>query len=682
LKALFSHPLFAFGLALRILLIGVMSPEPVIDWYLPFLDATTASFSLNPWGLWLAGEGSAVAFPYGYAMWLLFLPLTLIAKLLGVPLFFGYMGTLLLADIALLLVLWQLVPGRRIKLLLAAYWLSPIVIFASYGLGFNDLLPVLLLVSALYFLRALKLEIAGALVVAAISCKLSMIIALPFFAIYLVSNRAVRQLWSRFVLGLAVAGLVFGVPFLMSREAIYMLFSIAEMGKIFHLALDLGGDTQIYLVPLLYLVLLYLVLLYAVWRVRRLNFDLFQATLGMAFLAVVLTTHAEPGWFVWAIPFLVFYQSNTDRTAMLLIGAFSALYLLSAILAHPLMFSGQQLDLVDVVSPRMTSLLQTALVATGIVLVVRMWREMVSRNDFFRLSRSPFVMGVAGDSGAGKDVFSRAIEGLFGSHSVVMLAGDSYHLWDRQKPMWQVMTHLNPMANDIEGFTNDLVSLMDGKAIQSREYDHETGRMSSLAMLKSRDFIIANGLHALYLPILRDCYHLSVYLDIDEGLRRYFKIRRDVQERGHEIEAVNDAFDKREEDAQRFIRPQVKHADLVLSLQPIHPRMIADPTAEQVLRYKLTVRTSQKFNERSLVRVLVGVCGLHVDLSVNEDNTEIEFTIEGDTSAEDVSMAAGMLCPRIVEFLDTEPEWQDGVLGLMQLVTLSHINQALTKRII
>ena len=38
--------------------------------------------------------------------------------------------------------------------------------------------------------------------------------------------------------------------------------------------------------------------------------------------------------------------------------------------------------------------------------------------------------------------------------------------------------------------------------------------------------------------------------------------------------------------------------------------------------------------------------------------------------------------PQIFEFLDLKPKWQNGVLGLMQLITLSHINQALTRRFI
>jgi hypothetical protein len=56
--------------------------------------------------------------------------------------------------------------------------------------------------------------------------------------------------------------------------------------------------------------------------------------------------------------------------------------------------------------------------------------------------------------------------------------------------------------------------------------------------------------------------------------------------------------------------------------------------------------------------------------------------IEGETTAQDIALAAQMICPRIFEFLDIHPKWQGGVIGLMQLITLLHINQSLTKRFI
>jgi hypothetical protein len=69
-------------------------------------------------------------------------------------------------------------------------------------------------------------------------------------------------------------------------------------------------------------------------------------------------------------------------------------------------------------------------------------------------------------------------------------------------------------------------------------------------------------------------------------------------------------------------------------------------------------------------------------MEVSKDGYGVQLTIEGETSAQDIEMAARMISPRVFDFLDIKPDWKDGVMGLMQLITLSHINQALTKRFI
>lgn len=683
MKQLFLHPLFALGLLIRLALIAGLAPLAVAEWYGPFLDASINHLSLDPWSTWQTSGGSPAAFPYGYAMWLLFLPFVLLAKLLSLPATLAYALTLLSCDILLMLVLRLILPERS-RLLLGAYWLSPIIILASYGLGLNDLIPVLLLTLSLYFTRNYRLQAAGALCACAISAKLSMVVALPLFFVYLYNNRPLRKRMIKFLYGFAAAGGVLFVPFMFSSSGLSMLLSTPEIGKIYTLALDLGAHSTVYVVPLVYLLMLY----YA-WRVRRLNFELFQSIAGLAFLMIVFMTPASPGWFVWSIPFLLSYQAMSGRVAITLTAIFSGLYVFSTLINAPLRLQGGGvldihllLHLSSQLGSVASSLLLTGMVAIGIVLALRIWRETINRNDYFRLSRKPFVIGIAGDSGAGKDTYSDSITGLFGDHSVVKLSGDDYHLWDRQKPMWQVMTHLNPMANDLEGFCNDLIALTDGKSIHSRHYDHQTGKMSKPHRIDSNDFVIASGLHALYMPILRDCYNLKIFLDIDESLRRHFKLQRDVRQRGHTLERVMSSFQKREPDSERFIRPQSQHADLILSLQPIHSRMLDELKDDQPLRLKLVVRTRHGFNELSLTRVLVGICGLHVDIDSSPDGTEMMITIEGESSSDDIAQAARILCPRIIEFLDIEPQWDAGVAGWMQLITLSHINQALTKRII
>ena len=683
MKKLFLHPMFAIGLLLRLALIASLAPLSVTRWYAPFLEISTSSLTIDPWSAWISSGGTVIAFPYGYAMWFAFVPLTLAAKFVGAPLIYAYYFTLLAADLGLLFALRRLVPNRQ-RLLLFAYWISPITILASYGLGLNDLVPALLLVLSLVCLQKVKLKLAGLFLAAAISAKLSMIVALPFFAIYLFNNRALRQNARLFLSGFVVCTGLLWVPFLLSTSGLKMLLGNPEITKIYQLSVNLGVGVSIYVVPLIYLLVLYFA-----WRVRRLNFNLFQATIGIAFLLIVLATPASPGWFVWCLPFLVLYLAMSGRIAIVLVGSFSAVYVLSALFVTPLQFAnGHQYALADqlnnfgIFGQNAVSLFHTAMVALGIILAIRIWREAISRNDFFRLSRKPFVIGVAGDSGAGKDTFAAAVTGLFGTHSVVNLSGDDYHLWDRQKPMWQVMTHLNPMANDLEGFCNDLVALTDGKSVSARHYDHGTGKMSKPFRIDSNDVIIASGLHALYFPVVRGCYNLKIYLDIDEDLRKHFKLKRDVHQRGHTIEKVLGSFEKREPDSERFIRPQSNYADLILSLQPIHPRMLDGIDDKHPIRLKLVVKTRNGFNELSLHRVLVGVCGLHADIEVSSDGAEVQLTIEGEASSADIAVAAQMLCPQVLEFLDVLPKWHDGMLGLMQLVTLSHISQALTKKII
>lgn len=679
-----KQPLFMVGLVLRLGLIVAILPNPVGQWYVPFIDISLNTFSFDPWQTWLSQGGAAIAFPYGYAMWLFLLPLSLLCKLLAIPLAYGYGLSLIAADFGLLLILRRLLKTKD-WVLLTIYWLSPISLIASYCLGYNDIIPVFLLMSAVCFLRGHRLIWSGVLMVAAISAKLSMVLGLPFFLIYLFHNGNLRQILQKYLVGLALGFCAFFLPFLLSPAGMGMLASNPEVEKIYQLSISLVRNTAIYLVPLAYLLMVY-----AAWRIKRMNFELFNAILGMAFLLVVLLTPASPGWFIWILPLLVAYQVCGDRAAIYITSIFSALYAFSAIL-----FVGSQLETIlqvldmqnalgdtQLISARLVSLTHTALVATGIVLAVRIWRETVIRNDFFRLSRKPFVIGVAGDSGAGKDTFANAIAGLFGSHSVASISGDDYHLWDRHQPMWQVMTHINPAANDLESFAKNLVSLTDGRSIQACHYDHDTGKMSRPFTVKSNDIIIASGLHALYLPILRECYDLSIYLDIDEDLRTYFKVQRDVNKRGYTIERVLDALAKRKPDSEKFIRPQAAFADLIYSLRPIHSSSLENASESNPPRLKLVVKSRHGFNELSLKRVLIGVCGLHVDMNTNADVSEVEISIEGEASAEDIQMAAKLICPQIFEFLDLKPQWQNGVLGLMQLVTLSHINQALTRRFI
>ncbi|MBN8750759.1 MAG: uridine kinase, partial [Variovorax sp.] len=132
----------------------------------------------------------------------------------------------------------------------------------------------------------------------------------------------------------------------------------------------------------------------------------------------------------------------------------------------------------------------------------------------------------------------------------------------------------------------------------------------------------------------------------------------------------------------QFIKPQRDHAQLVLSLLPTNPRLLETATDPSELRFRLLVRSPHGFHEDALVRSLVAICGLHVDVALDGDNSTVEMRIEGETHAEDIALAAKALVPQLLPLLKRPPRWHDGITGLMQLIVLAHLNEAVRRRLL
>ncbi len=688
IRKIITHPLFTVGILARLAMIALGDSSYVHDAYAPFLQASIADFGLDPWGAWLSQTGlatwvnpagaAAMVFPYGYAMWLVFLPFAAVCAFLGLNMETAYFAALLLADFALLLMLLRL-TGVSLKNMLIIYWLSPIIVIATYYLGLNDIIPATLLISSIAFMRKGKYFIAGCFLAAAVSAKISMLLTLPFFIIFIFQNKSLRRFLLVFVCGLLSAIAVLFFPLLFSSAGIDMIFNNPEIHKLYQIYIPLGAQVSIYVIPMFYIVMMYVA-----WRIRRPNLDLFIALLGISLLGFVLLTASSPGWFIWSIPFLVYYQAKNNKRTTAIVLLFSLAYAAAYLL--PPLFNGQISLFLQKHFPahQFTPdfLLQTVVAALGIILLIHIYRESIYKNYYFRLSKKPFAIGVAGDSGAGKDTYVNSLEDIIGTHSTTKISGDDYHRWDRHKPMWKAMTHLNPMANYLEHFTDNILQLVDGSPITSSHYDHSSGKMSRPRKIYSNDFILVSGLHSLHLPMLRECYDLSIYLDMDEGLRRYLKFKRDVKDRGHSPEKVLADIERRQMDSERFIQPQCAYADLIFSIKPNTDILHNFAEIEKMPPLQLHVASRLDYNVQSLDRVLLGVFGLYVDTLLPDAGFDSNICIDGDMQSEELAMAAAMLCQDAFDFIDFSPRWSSGTLGLMQLITLMHINWSFKRRII
>ena len=192
--------------------------------------------------------------------------------------------------------------------------------------------------------------------------------------------------------------------------------------------------------------------------------------------------------------------------------------------------------------------------------------EVERRNDRGTSSRSatPLLVGIAGDSASGKTTFAERLERMLGRTRVTQIRGDDYHRYDRRTRDSLGLTPLHPAANDLDRLANDLDRLSRGRTIRAPVYDHATGSFGDPRPVDPGDVVIVEGLLALATPALRERFDVSVYLEPEEELRHRWKIHRDCEERGYDIRAVVDDLRCREADADRFVRPQRRFADIVI----------------------------------------------------------------------------------------------------------------------
>ena len=684
-----KDPLFLIGLAIRLFLVILLAPAIHDEWFVPFFNNFFGDVSVDPWRSHLNADGDVLAFPYGPIMWLLLLPGAVIGQLGGqiFPasstqfLAIGFSSGILILDFLLLRALLEVVPGSR-RMVIALYWLSPIVLYLNYWHGQVDVVPVLLLTTSLVAIRRHKFTLAGVILGLAFAAKLSMVLALPFILVYLIRNNRFRQFAPKFVMVVGIVTIVIQGPYLLSTAVRSMVLNTPETKKIYDLSLDLGSF-EILLLPLGYVLVVF-----AFWQLRRMSFGLLLASLGLGFFLVLLLSPASPGWFLWVVPLLVMYQVQSGRIAVMMTTVFSVLLIIFNILESAgafirvirADFSAPLAEKYSSVDDNQLSLLLTAVVAIGALIAYRMAKDGVRDSDFFGLRSRPFILGISGDSGSGKDTLADAVEGLFGSHSVASISGDDFHLWDRDQPLWQTTTHLNPRANDLAAMTSSVVDLSESRSISLNRYDHSIGKFEKASSLRHNDFVIVSGLLVFYVPRLRERCDVRIFLDMDEALRRRLKTERDVVERGHSPESVDMALEDRAEDTERFIKPQIEQADVVFRIEPVRAAQLSDGTGIEDVRLQIRISLRRSMYHEELIRLLISVCGVDVEHDLEESTSSLELLVGSEISAEDVQLVAQRLVPQSEELIDVEPSWQSGVTGVMQLVVLAQTAEILRER--
>jgi phosphoribulokinase len=178
------------------------------------------------------------------------------------------------------------------------------------------------------------------------------------------------------------------------------------------------------------------------------------------------------------------------------------------------------------------------------------------------------ILGVVGDSAAGKTTLSRGLVRILGEDKVTHVCTDDYHRYDRKQRAERNITPLDPECNYVDIMGHDLRHLRAGEAILKPVYRHGDGSFGPPVYLAPKTFTVIEGLLGYHTADMRDVYDVRVFLAPPEDLRRKWKVDRDCSRRGYTTDQVLAELDRREPDSAAYIRPQERHADLVVSFIP------------------------------------------------------------------------------------------------------------------
>lgn len=246
---------------------------------------------------------------------------------------------------------------------------------------------------------------------------------------------------------------------------------------------------------------------------------------------------------------------------------------------------------------------------------------MKSLMDRIIKSRRVFVFGIAGDSGSGKTTISRGIKRILGEDMVASFSMDDYHSLDRKQRKERGITPLHPAANHLDLLADHLESLRRGESIDKPVYDHSKGEICGTVPFGPAPVIIVEGLHPLYTERLRSLIDFKIFVDPSRSVKRLWKVRRDVGERGYNPEQVKAEILQREPDYKLYIDVQKIYAEIVVKVQDsrFHPSLLDTGPKPELY----SVRLIQQMLEHPVPEV-----DLAIDLSKILRTSEHEFSIE------------------------------------------------------
>ena len=244
------------------------------------------------------------------------------------------------------------------------------------------------------------------------------------------------------------------------------------------------------------------------------------------------------------------------------------------------------------------------------------------------MSTQPFLLGIVGDSGSGKNTVADAVAELLGRPRVTDLRLDDYHRYTREERAGLGLTALNPLVHNFALMQEHLLMLRSGQTVRNRSYEHADGTFGPIRQIEPRDVVLVRGLLGYPNDAIRDLYHLTVFLHPEPDLLFRWKLRRDVLFRGYREAEVLKSIASHLLDSKEFVAPQAGRADVV-----VHYELPDWEAPDSDVLTAITLRRGAAEALRSTT-LLDGLPGVRTQEMDGETMIRLENSIAGEAVAE------------------------------------------------
>jgi len=655
-------------LLIKIVFLALFTSGYQLYLFYPFTDWFVKNLS-NPWEAIEIGLISA-EFPYSSVM------LYILSAFNYVIVFFDisnsiianfiYSIPLLIADITIALSMLKLAQSNRLYVLLV-YFTSPIILFSTYIHHQLDSIPIAFLLVSFCFLDSRKYAWSAIILGLAMSAKLNIFLALPLVFIYLSKQNKFKSAFLYITTSILVF-ILSSYPFIFSDAYISNVILNTKQKLLFDSSIVIGG-TELYL-PIFLSSVLYAYF----FSFNKVNKDLLISFTSLLFITNIFFINPSPGWYVWILPFIILAISKNAKKQYdghIILFVLNIAYLLYFSFSHeydniPVIFIDEAYDLFlssnTVSNNILFTILGSCIVCTGLYV----FKTSVKSNNLYR-RKTPFIIGVGGDSGTGKTTLKTLTEKLF-KNNLLTIEGDGDHRWERGNKNWANHTHLNPKANWLHRQSENLIELKNWRSAHRVDYDHSTGTFTEQYLIRPKSYILISGLHPFYLPLSRKSLDLKIYMEPNENLRRYWKIERDIKNRGYSIEKIIGQIEERMVDARKYIYPQKDFADLVISFFSLKDINVFSSDCSIDLGLKIKCGASIELES------ILSDIKVSNRWDYEEDLNSQIVELYSSPSDVDFSIIANKYIPNIDELI-YEPEFESGYNGFIQLIVLLSISQ-------